>query len=88
MRIVQDEGRIDTLPYIAFDKLISSLSGMRQSFRVTDYNNHTAFSYSRCWIMLAYLLAASGLGYWRFSDARWKSRKLHSSVRPPMKLCG
>lgn len=88
MRIVQDEGRIDTLPYIAFDKLISSLSGMRQSFRVTDYNNHTAFSYSRCWIMLAYLLAASGLGYWAFlrrkvevAETSFISETAHEAVR-------
>lgn len=88
MRIVQDEGKVDTLPYIAFDQLISSLSGMRQSFRVTDYNNHTAFSYSRCWIMLINLLAASALGSWAFirrkvevAETSFISEAAHEAVR-------
>ena len=85
MRIVKDEGRTDTLPYIAFDQLTNSLSGMRQSFRVTDYNNHTAFSYSRCWIMLINTLAASALGCWAFSGARLKWRRLPLSAKLRMK---
>lgn len=88
MRIVKDEGRTDTLPYIAFDQLTSSLSGMRQSFRVTDYNNHTAFSYSRCWVMLINTLAASALGCWAFirrkvevAETSFISEAAHEAVR-------
>ena len=88
MRIVKDEGCTDTLPYIAFDQLTSSLSGMRQSFRVTDYNNHTTFSYSRCWIMLINTLAASALGCWAFirrkvevAETSFISEAAHEAVR-------